>query len=102
MNQTQWKNDCQKKMGQNNNKNDNSNKNVNENVNEKRQNKELINTSQQTENVYINIICKEKQFFIDNENRVNYIIIEKEKIIKDLENKIQLLHNIIKRRFIKL
>ena len=90
-------NDCQKKMDQINNKNDKANENINENINEKKQkNKELINALQQTENIYINIICKENQFFIDNENKVNYKIIEKEKIIKDMENKIQLLKNNIK------
>ena len=50
----------------------------------------LINKEQQTDNLNDNLISKQIQFFIDNK-KINEKIIEKEKIIKDLENKNQLL-----------
>ena len=62
-------------------------KEENENVN----NKKFIDTDQQTDNIYKNIISKEKEFFI--ENNYNFKVIEKEKIIKDLESKIQIMKN---------
>ena len=75
--------DCKKKVSQNSFE-DKAKK-------EKEKNKKNIDSEQQTENIYKNIISKEKDLFI--ENNINFKVVEKEKIIKDLESKIQIMKN---------
>ena len=65
---------------------------LNQNKIEEKNNKTYIDKEQQYENIYPNIITKEKEFVIEN-NKINPKIIEKEQIIKELESKLQTMKN---------
>ena len=68
---------------------------LNQNKIEEKNNKTYIDKEQQCENIYPNIITKEKEFLIEN-NKTNQKIIEKDQIIKELESKLQTMKNHIK------
>ena len=68
--------------------------NLNQNKIEEKNSKTYIDKEQQYENIYPNIITKEKEFLIENTiNKTNPKIIEKEQIIKELESKLQTMKN---------
>ena len=79
--------DCQKEMSQNSSED----KKQNEKCKEKDKEKNFMDTEQQTENIYKFLISNEKDLFIENNN--NSKVIEKEKTIKELESKIQIMKN---------